>query len=79
MVTLAISVFLVNSYVVVTAGTTITIVLIDSNVVPLVLGTMMAVNGGGEGRVLGFLVFPSARKIGLSFYSDVSRFLGGVV
>lgn len=74
-VALAVSVFLVDGHVVVvTAGTTITVLSVDSDVV-----LVTSVDGGGEGRVLGFLVFPSARKIGFSFYSDASRFLGGVV
>lgn len=79
MVALAVSVFLVDSHVLVTTGSTITVLSVDSDVVLVVLRTIASVDGGGEGRVLGFLVFPSARKIGFSFYSDASRFLGGVV
>lgn len=78
MVALAVSVFLVDGHVLVTAGTTITVLSVNSDVVLVVLRTITSIDGGGEGRILGFLVFPSARKIGFSLYSDASRFLGGV-
>lgn len=79
-VALAVFVFLVDGHVLSTARMAVTIFFVNSNVVLLVVGTMTVVRKSGrERRVAGFLVFPSARKIGFSFYSDASSLLDGVV
>lgn len=74
---MAVSVFLVDGHVLFRACGAISIFFVDSGLVLFVLRTMALVNRGGEGRVFGFLVFPSTRKIGFSFYSNASSFLGG--
>lgn len=76
---LAVSVFLVDGHVVFTTCAAITVLFVDFDLVLVVLGTIAFVDRGGERRVAGFLVFPSTRKIGFSFYSDASSVLGGVV
>lgn len=78
-VALAVSVFLVNGHVVFTTCAAIAVFFVDFNLVLFVASTIVFVDGGGERRVAGFLVFPSTRKIGFSFYSDASRVLGGGV
>lgn len=78
-VALTISILVVDGHVLFTTCAAIAVFFVNSNLFLLMMRAIGFVDVGGEGRVFGFLVFPSARKIGLSFYSDASRFLGGGV
>lgn len=77
-VALVVSVLVVVCHVLFTASTAVAVLVVKVDLVLFVLSTLAVGKIGLERRVAGFLVFPSARKIGFSFYSDASSVLGGV-
>jgi len=84
MMTLVVAIFFgVDSNVLFAARTAFTILLADSDLFLVVSSTaiLAAWKGCGEGRVLGFVTFPSDARFRLSFYSDFGGcfFSGNVV
>ena len=62
------------------ARTAFTVLLVDFDLFLVVPSTILAAwERCREGRVLGFVTFPSDALVGLSLYSDASSFFGSVV
>ena len=62
------------------ARTAFTVLFVDFDLFLVVSGTILARwKRGREGRVLGFVTFPSDALVGLSLYSDASSFFSSVV